>query len=185
MNYCPVCMILTSETKKCPSCHKKRLVSPKGNDPVFLTTKGSVWAGMVEDVLGREKIPYLKKEAFRYSVPAGIIGYANEYYSFYVPYAALERAKELVDALFASDSAADSDNEEGSDADDNNEIEPEDKSSSRSESDEKKSDDTSYLAQFALYSMFEEDDEYDSYDSYDRFDGDYYDDDISDDDDDD
>ncbi|MFY9381314.1 MAG: hypothetical protein WBI55_04740 [Eubacteriales bacterium] len=175
MNYCPVCMILTSEKKKCPSCRKKRLVSPKDNDPVFLTTKEAIWASMVEDVLGREKIPYLKKEAFRYGISAGIIGYANEYYSFYVPYAALARATEMVDALFASDGTDASGSGEGSDADADNEIEPEDKSSG--ESDEKKSEHTNYFAQFALYSMLEEDDD-DIYDSYD------YDDGISDDDDD-
>lgn len=135
MNYCPVCMILTSETKKCPSCRKKRLISPKGNDPVFLTTKEAIWAGMVEDMLGRGNIPYLKKEAFRYGISAGIIGYANEYYSFYVPYAALERATELVDALFAFDGADDSDIGEGSDAavDADSEIEAETKSSSESD----------------------------------------------------
>ena len=91
MNYCPVCMILTSEKRNAPPVAKNGLCHRRTMIPYFSQQRkrsGPAWLKMC---LGVRKSHISKKEAFRYGISAGIIGYANEYYSFYVPYAALAR----------------------------------------------------------------------------------------------
>ena len=99
MLYCSKCMKLTDELR-CPVCRNRRLAEPKTNDPVFLIDKSSIWAGMISDVLETNGIPFVKKIAFGDGITDAILGYGSEIFSFYVPYSALEAARDLIDPLF-------------------------------------------------------------------------------------
>ena len=65
-----------------------------------LTEKEMLWAGMLEDVLKQNDIPFFTKQI----LGAGLalkIGPMSERCRFYVPYSHFQEADELVESLFA------------------------------------------------------------------------------------
>lgn len=70
----------------------------------FLTEKDAVWAGMLADVLKQHGIPFARES----SLGAGLAiraGTLLETFRFFVPASSLAEAKDLVDELFAGESA--------------------------------------------------------------------------------
>ena len=97
--YCENCCILFSENR-CPVCGSKKVRMPEPDDYCFLTEKEMIWAGMLEDVLKQNGIPFFTKQM----LGAGLalkIGPMSERCRFYVPYSHFREADELVEALFA------------------------------------------------------------------------------------
>ena len=101
--YCPNCYILFDEPR-CPSCGRKKVRAPQENDPCYLITKDHIWSGVLEDILRQNDIPYYKQGALGAGLTAKF-GSINEHFRFYVPYACLEKAKELCISLFAESDA--------------------------------------------------------------------------------
>lgn len=96
--YCPNCHILVRNTR-CPVCDKRWLDEPKADDYCYLTEKDSVWAGVLEDCLRQNSIPYLTKNTLGAGMTSKI-GSMFETVKFYVRYAYYQQAKELVEELF-------------------------------------------------------------------------------------
>ena len=96
MLYCEICMILIEpDEERCPECKNRKLRPPNGNDPVYLLSKELLWSGGIEDVLRENGIPCLKKSA-QGSIVNVIFGQFGDVIGFYVPFAALEKSKELL-----------------------------------------------------------------------------------------
>ena len=93
MLYCENCMKLTDETK-CPGCRRKKLREPQNDDPVYLLTKDAILSASIEDILHQNNIPCIKKAQLGAGL-TGYIGYSLDTFRFYVPYGAMEAAKEL------------------------------------------------------------------------------------------
>ena len=98
--YCDNCYI-TFEGKRCPVCGKKSDRGPLPDDPCFLTEKESLWAGMLEDVLGQNGVPFYAKKTLGAAL-ALKVGPLSERSVFYVPFRFLEKAQSLVEELFAA-----------------------------------------------------------------------------------
>ena len=100
--YCEKCRIVF-EANCCPGCGNQRVREPKPNDPCFLTEKGVIWAGMLEDMLRQNGIPFLTKKA----LGAGLalkVGPMSERISLYVPFSRLQDSVEIVNAVFSDPS---------------------------------------------------------------------------------
>ena len=97
--YCENCCILFAENR-CPVCGNKKVRIPEPDDYCFLTEKEMIWAGMLEDVLKQNGIPYFTKQM----LGAGLalkIGPMSERCRFYVPYSHFQESDDLVEAMFA------------------------------------------------------------------------------------
>lgn len=101
MNYCETCMMLTKEDS-CPHCKRKKLRPPKDNDFCFLADKEMIWGGMLADVLKQKGIPYVDRSVLGAGL-ATETGYALERYRYYVPFALLSEAREIVEELFGEE----------------------------------------------------------------------------------
>jgi len=96
MLYCEICMILVQpDEAKCPECRHKKLRPPVGNDPVYLLSKEILWSGGIEEVLKENGIPCLKKSSQGTAFNV-IFGQFGDVMRFYVPFAALEKSRELL-----------------------------------------------------------------------------------------
>ena len=96
MLYCEICMMLVEpDSEKCPECKHKKLRPPEDNDPVYLLSKEMLWSGGIEEVLKESGIPCLKK-SIQGSAFNAIMGQFGDVLRFYVPFAALEKSKELL-----------------------------------------------------------------------------------------
>lgn len=98
MLYCKDCKTAASKSP-CPRCGCEKLREIEETDLVFLAVKDVVFAGMLEDVLTDNGIPYKSKGM----LGAGLsvkLGTVLERYVFYVPYSAYEKASALVEELF-------------------------------------------------------------------------------------
>lgn len=98
--YCERCGIVFDENR-CPVCGNQNVRLPKPGDLCFLTEQKVVWAGMLEDVLKQNDIPYLTKNV----LGAGLalkIGPMLERVRFYIPYLHLQKANDIVDELFSA-----------------------------------------------------------------------------------
>ena len=98
MLYCKDCKTATSESP-CPRCGNSKLRAIEETDLVFLAVKDVVFAGMLEDVLTDNGIPYKAKGM----LGAGLsveLGTVLERYVFYVPYSTHEKAEALLEELF-------------------------------------------------------------------------------------
>ena len=96
--YCERCKRLF-EGERCPNCRRSRVRPVRPQDPCFLTEKASPWSGMLEDVLRQNGIPFLTEGR----MGAGLavrVGSMLESSRFYVRRDDLERAGEIVGALF-------------------------------------------------------------------------------------
>ncbi len=101
MYYCDQCMMLSQEDT-CPHCGRRELKPPEDGDFCFLVEKGMIWGGMLADVLKQKSIPY----ADRPVMGAGLAmktGFALERIRYYVPFALLSDAREIVEELFGED----------------------------------------------------------------------------------
>jgi len=90
------------DQEKCPECKKKKLRPPKENDPVYLLSKHAIWAGAVEDILRESGVPCLKRSEQGGALTI-ITGEIAATYRIFVPYSALEKAKELLAGFFEED----------------------------------------------------------------------------------
>lgn len=99
--YCPNCHILVRNTR-CPVCDKRGLEEPRPDDYCYLTEKNSLWAGVLEDCLRRNSIPYLTQNTMGAGLTAKI-GAMFETVKFYVRYAFYLQAREVEEELFASE----------------------------------------------------------------------------------
>ena len=111
MLYCEKCRMNT-EGDCCPECGRKKLREIREDDPCFLIERDAIWSEVVEDFLKENGIPFLTKG----KMGAGLaihVGPMFEKNRYYVPYACLERARELTDALFAGGDTSDGDDESG------------------------------------------------------------------------
>lgn len=96
--YCPNCHVLVCNTR-CPLCGRRWLEEPKPEDYCFLTEKELVWAGVLEDSLRQNQIPYLTED----TLGAGLTAKAGgmfETVKFYVRYSGYVKAKGLEEMLF-------------------------------------------------------------------------------------
>lgn len=98
--YCPVCHILVRDTR-CPVCGKRWLEPPKAEDYCYLTEKDSLWAGVLEDCLRQNKVPYLTQNTMGAGLTAKV-GSMFETVRFLVRYAFYQQAKELEEELFTA-----------------------------------------------------------------------------------
>lgn len=99
MLYCEKCMILCPDGK-CPHKAKHYLREVAPDDPVYLTSKNSVWAGLMKNVFDDNGIGYLS----RGQLGAGLIatvGEVLEVYDFFVRFSDYDRASEIVSSLFS------------------------------------------------------------------------------------
>lgn len=101
MPYCEKCRALCEESA-CPVCGNRKLRQPEGDDPVLLTEEGYIRANMLEPLLEQAEIPYTKLGELGSGI-AAMIGYTIDNYRFYVPYAALEPARDVLKVLEGDD----------------------------------------------------------------------------------
>jgi len=97
--YCERCRKLFEDNEanragKCPVCRKARLRGPADNDPVFILSHNAFMSPGIEDILKRNGIPCIMQG----EVGGGILylGYAFEFFRFYVPYGAYDKSRELL-----------------------------------------------------------------------------------------
>ena len=98
MLYCEKCMLLAPDNV-CSSCKNRNVRDVKENDPVYLTTKDAIWSGVIEDMLTKNNIPYLKNGFFGAGITS-TMGYSMEMYKFFVPFGAYKKSKELLSDAF-------------------------------------------------------------------------------------
>lgn len=99
--YCPNCHILVRDIR-CGRCGKKWLEEPLPNDYCFLTERDAVWAGVFEDALRQNGIPYLTENTLSAALAAKI-GTMMGSVLFYVRYSHYHQAKALEEELFAGE----------------------------------------------------------------------------------
>lgn len=97
MLYCSKCRSLC-EQSVCPDCGNRKMREPEGDDPVLLTEEGYIRANMLGPLLEQAEIPYTKLGELGSGI-AAMIGYTIDSYRFYVPYAAVEQARDVLTVL--------------------------------------------------------------------------------------
>lgn len=97
--YCPNCHILVRAVR-CPVCDRRWLEAPKAEDYCFLRETEFVWAGMLEDCLRQNGIPYLTHNTMGAGLTAKV-GSMFETVKFFVQHAYLNQAKMLEKVIFA------------------------------------------------------------------------------------
>lgn len=101
MKLCSKCRVLCNEI--CPVCESaKRLRDVEETEPVLLLTISAVQALLVEPILSDSGIPYSRPGTISSALSLGS-GMMLEANRFYVPYAAYERARELLEEVFGED----------------------------------------------------------------------------------
>lgn len=102
MYYCENCHLL-SDGSVCGYCGASPLRAPRGEDYCFLTSLSTPWDSALAELLSDEEIAAVSLP--RNQIPTA---YSNEMFQkteIFVPYAALERAKELTENLLESSPA--------------------------------------------------------------------------------
>lgn len=105
MNYCTACSI-AFDGAHCSNCGTEPTKVVEADDFCFLIKKDPVWSGMVKDILKQNGIVYTAKAEMGTAFAIEIAP-ANERYSFFVPFALLEKAKSLMDEVFNSQQEVD------------------------------------------------------------------------------
>jgi len=101
MNICDKCRALCRES--CPICESRRRVRTlKPDDHVFLCTLTAMQTMFVEPVLKDSGIPYLKQGLLGAGLSASW-GMMLESNKIYVPYAAYDRCRALMEEVFGED----------------------------------------------------------------------------------
>ena len=98
MLYCEKCR-LPAEGDRCPECGRKKLREIREDDLCFLIERDVIWSEVVEDLLKENDIPYLTKGRMGAGLAISV-GPMFEKNRYYVPYACLEKARELMIAVF-------------------------------------------------------------------------------------
>ena len=109
--YCEKCKLAFDENTRCPHCGSRKLRSPLPEDLCFLTETDPMFGGMLKDVLEQNAIPALRSS----TMGAGLamrVGPMFDRIRFYVPYAHLPAAAELVEALFQAPDGSDQEPEQ-------------------------------------------------------------------------
>ena len=101
MKICSKCHVLCGES--CPVCGRsKHLREAQETEPVLLITVSAVQALLIEPILADSGIPYSRPGTFSTAMNLGS-GMMLEANRFYVPCAALEKARELLEEVFGED----------------------------------------------------------------------------------
>ena len=109
--YCERCSRII-EGDRCPYCRSRNVREPEAKDPCFLTEQDYVSSGILEDVLGQNGIPFMKKNV----MGAGLaikVGPMLDRSRFYVPFDRLESARDIADGLFSETAEEPEDGQEG------------------------------------------------------------------------
>lgn len=96
---CPSCHMLV-RGERCPVCDNRWLEEPRAQDYCLLTERELLWAGMLEDCLKRNGIPYLTRNIMGAGLTSKM-GSAMELVRFFVRYGDYEQARALDEALFS------------------------------------------------------------------------------------
>ena len=100
--YCEKCRILFGDSEAtCPICGNRKIRRPDPDDDCFLIEKEVLWGEMLADVLTQNNVPFYYRKALGAGV-AAYVGPLLERYSFYVPYAHISDAQNIVDELFSA-----------------------------------------------------------------------------------
>ena len=100
MFYCDNCHLL-NEDPICAFCGSKLIRGPKDDDYCFIANKASPWAEMLQGILEDDHIPVIVRQwSPRTAAYTGEVGTRTD---FFVPYAVLEHAKQLEQALMNSE----------------------------------------------------------------------------------
>jgi len=97
--YCEKCCHII-DADRCPFCRSRKIREPEPKDPCFLTEQDYLIAGIVEDLLQQNSIPFLKKSV----MGAGLavkVGPMLDRIRFYVPFDQLDKAGAVVDDCFS------------------------------------------------------------------------------------
>lgn len=98
--YCERCSVVF-EGHVCPQCGSKKVRAEVGADYCFLIEKEMIWGEMLAEVLRQNSIPFYQRNVFGAGLTLNVGSYL-ERYKFFVPYAYLSEAQNLVDVLFSS-----------------------------------------------------------------------------------
>ena len=104
--YCEACKLAFDKAAKCPRCGSRKLREPLPEDLCFLTETDPMFGGMLKDVLEQNGIPVLSSS----TMGAGMamrVGPMFDRIRFYVPYAQLSAASEIVGELFQAPDGSD------------------------------------------------------------------------------
>ncbi len=108
--YCPNCCRLFEENV-CPECGAMGR-RPREDDYCYLCRLETIWAEMLTDVLRQNGIPSMKQSAEGAAIRA-LMGTALGKDDLYVPYACLEQAASLKDALLGAEPVAEDAGDDG------------------------------------------------------------------------
>lgn len=103
MLYCKKCQYIY-EGSACPICGKSKGSEPENDDPCYLVEKEIIWADMLKNVLDDNNIPYITKGRLGAAMSVNL-GSMFERERFYVPYACLSAAQDIVISLFGNTEA--------------------------------------------------------------------------------
>lgn len=102
--YCPDCHILVRDTR-CPRCGRKWLDAPAWSDHCYLTEQEGLWAGVLEDCLKQNAVPYVTQNVLGAGITSKV-GVALERKRFFVRYDCYEKAQALLEELFSGEEEA-------------------------------------------------------------------------------
>ena len=84
---------------RCPECGRKKLRPIREDDPCFLIERDQIWSEVIEDLLKENGIPFLTKGRMGAGLAISV-GPMFEKNRYYVPYSCLDRAREVMTAVF-------------------------------------------------------------------------------------
>ena len=100
MLYCEKCRC-AFDGDRCPECGgKKRIREIRDDDLCLLTERDMIWSEVTEDFLRQNDIPFLVKGRMGAGLAINV-GPMFEKNRYYVPYAYLEKARDVIEAVFA------------------------------------------------------------------------------------
>lgn len=102
--YCANCQKLFEDTQKCPDCLFSKLREPTSQDPVPLAKLDYMRAEMLGALLDDAQIPYTRTGGVASAFGMNV-GMRLDVIRFFVPYGALERARECLAVLTHSGEA--------------------------------------------------------------------------------
>lgn len=101
--YCENCHSVFPESSTCPLCRKRNVRLPQNDDLCFLCEVRGLMATVVEDVLQQEGLRFIKRPVYGAGISA-VTGQFLDSMRFYTVYSEYEKGRELVDAMFDSES---------------------------------------------------------------------------------
>ncbi|MCI9273018.1 MAG: hypothetical protein HFE39_03570 [Clostridiales bacterium] len=96
MKYCPSCQrVVEQDIERCPVCHKQLRRKIEDTDPVFLLETSILESERLEAAMEDEGIPFASRTPKKEPSATIITGNKNASINVYVPFHALERARDL------------------------------------------------------------------------------------------